>query len=501
MPTQGNISIFLSYVRADQPAVEDLYQRLHTAGFAPWMDVHALLPGEEWWPGIQRAIDAADFVIVCLSPHAASKRGIVQREQKRALDYAEGMLDDDIYLIPLRLAECDTPERLGKYQWVDYFRPDGWERLLAGLRIGIERRGLRMPMPGAPASSTDASSPAMSAPASGHAGPRTSSSTSHPTASISTPTSRPSPPSPLAPFRQALARRRLAVLWAALPFPPAADDANPVVTANTWRAAAAQLPGLALDLAGLPLVDILSLDPTSRPLDACDASGADAGGNANPSSPATVILAAGDLPTPGRHAVYQLAGDLASGTDLVLTRADIRRRCADPGARRWLLDPWRDVAAAVDAVVIAHADPAAAAFRAWWDEGLADALAGLALYAVGAPDAPWPRGVTVVAPDWAAFAAAWRDASGRGAPSMPPSTTLTPGQRRRLDQRLRELQAEHDTLSRRIQAIDTDIGRATDSLGKQVAEDRKADFVARRAAVAAEMDDLERQRDASPHDL
>lgn len=499
MAPADKISIFLNYIREDQPDVEALYLRLQAAGFAPWMDVHDLLPGQEWWPGIQRAIDKAHFVIVCLSPRAVEKRGIVQREQVRALDYAEGMLADDIYLIPLRLAECDTPARLGKYQWVDYFRPDGWDRLLAGLRAGLERRGLPMPMPVASTSSTDAPSPATAAPTSGHAGPGTTSSTSHPITSTSTPTSSPppTPPSPLAPFRQALARRRLAVLWAAIPFPLAADGVNPVVAANTWRAAAAELPGLALDLAGLPPVDVLSLDPTGHPLDACDAIGADAGGNANPSAPATVVLSAGDLPVAGRHTVYQLAGDLAGGTDLVLTRADIRRRLADANTRRWLLDPWRDIAAATDAVVIAHADPASPAFRAWWDDGLAAALTGLALHAVGAQDAPWPPGVTVIAPDWATFAAAWRAADATGGPPSSPAGPgpLTPGQRRRLEQRLSELQEGYETLRRRIAALDTDIGREPDGERRQGLQERKAERVAERDAIAAEMDDLERRLD------
>ncbi len=70
---------------------------------------------------------------------------------------------------------------------------------------------------------------------------------------------------------------------------------------------------------------------------------------------------------------------------------------------------------------------------------------------------------------------------------------LTPGQRRRKADQLAELQARYDTLGRRIGALDLDIGRETDSMRRQVLEERKSDAVAERDAVAAEMDGLERE--------
>lgn len=69
----------------------------------------------------------------------------------------------------------------------------------------------------------------------------------------------------------------------------------------------------------------------------------------------------------------------------------------------------------------------------------------------------------------------------------------TPGQRRRKADRLAELQAKYDTFGRRIAALDTDIGRETDSLRRQVLEERKAEVVAERDAVAAEMGGLEHE--------
>jgi hypothetical protein len=49
-------------------------------------------------------------------------------------------LDSDIYLIPARLEDCEVPERLGDFQWVDLFEEDGWTRLVKAIQEGLKRR-------------------------------------------------------------------------------------------------------------------------------------------------------------------------------------------------------------------------------------------------------------------------------------------------------------------------------------------------------------------------
>ena len=55
------------------------------------------------------------------------------------------MLDSDIYLIPVRLEECEIPEELREHQGVDLFKEDGWTRLVEALQVGMERRGEGIP--------------------------------------------------------------------------------------------------------------------------------------------------------------------------------------------------------------------------------------------------------------------------------------------------------------------------------------------------------------------
>ncbi|MGH9832697.1 MAG: SUMF1/EgtB/PvdO family nonheme iron enzyme [Blastocatellia bacterium] len=142
------VRIFISYARLDAGEVIQLYHRLKAAGFHPWIDREDLLPGVKWRVAIEKAIREADFFLLCLSPRSSNRRGFLQREINAALDLWEERMTDDIYFIPLRLEECEIPERVDEFQCVDWFEDGGWERLMKALRVQVERLGKKMPEPG-----------------------------------------------------------------------------------------------------------------------------------------------------------------------------------------------------------------------------------------------------------------------------------------------------------------------------------------------------------------
>lgn len=53
--------IFLSYARENQGAIERVYDSLLAAGYAPWMDVRDILPGEKWGTAIKKALRESDL--------------------------------------------------------------------------------------------------------------------------------------------------------------------------------------------------------------------------------------------------------------------------------------------------------------------------------------------------------------------------------------------------------------------------------------------------------
>src|SRR5713226_6356205 len=122
--------IFLSYAHKDEKAILSLYQKLSKARLDPWMDNKKLFGGQKWEQGILNAIRESDFFLACLTRRSVNKRGFLQKEIKTAYDICQSLVDDDIYLIPVRLENCSVPAPLNGYQWINLFESDGWKQLL-----------------------------------------------------------------------------------------------------------------------------------------------------------------------------------------------------------------------------------------------------------------------------------------------------------------------------------------------------------------------------------
>lgn len=133
-------TIFVSYSRDDSTHAQALVAKLRRAGFNPWIDTENIIGGENWQQAIERAIAKSAFFVTCLSSNSVSKRGVIRKELRAALEVQRGLLESDIFVIPLRLEPCDLPEELAAYQSIDYYTVDGWERLLSAIHEGLRRR-------------------------------------------------------------------------------------------------------------------------------------------------------------------------------------------------------------------------------------------------------------------------------------------------------------------------------------------------------------------------
>jgi len=112
----------------------ELYRRLEAAGYHPWMDKYDLLPGQDWETEIKKIIgDLYNLVVICLSKTATTKRGVVQKEIKWALDTLDKIPEGEIFIIPARLEKCQVPNSLSRLHRVDLFEPDGFEYLKKSL--------------------------------------------------------------------------------------------------------------------------------------------------------------------------------------------------------------------------------------------------------------------------------------------------------------------------------------------------------------------------------
>lgn len=131
---------FISYARIDVDIVESIYGMLLYKNHHPWMDIHDIHGGENWLRAIYKAIEKSDIFIAVLSNNSVSRRGIIQKELKKALDKWDGMLPDDIYIIPIRIDDCPIPELLKHIQILEWNNGNGEKKLLEAIKVGLRRR-------------------------------------------------------------------------------------------------------------------------------------------------------------------------------------------------------------------------------------------------------------------------------------------------------------------------------------------------------------------------
>jgi hypothetical protein len=127
-------SIFISYAREDQETAEKIHDSLVSEGHSVWMDCKKLVPGQDWKMEIEKAIQSSDIFIACLSTNSIGKQGYVQKELKSALEVAELMPEGRIFIIPVRLDECEVPFKLKGLHWVNYFEIGSGESLFRAVR-------------------------------------------------------------------------------------------------------------------------------------------------------------------------------------------------------------------------------------------------------------------------------------------------------------------------------------------------------------------------------
>ncbi len=131
-PLKQQISVFLIYAHTDKKTVFQLYQRMVKAEIDVWLDSEKLEPGQNWQHEIRRIILKSDVVLVCLSQKFNEQHGYRHEELKLALEKAK-LLDNQVFIIPVRLEKCDLPECLHHLHRVDLFEPTGFKKLIRAL--------------------------------------------------------------------------------------------------------------------------------------------------------------------------------------------------------------------------------------------------------------------------------------------------------------------------------------------------------------------------------
>jgi hypothetical protein len=142
-PSASTARIFLSYSRQDLKRIMPIYSLLKDAGYQPWLDVEALVPGQDWFYEMEKAIKESSVFLVFLSSNSVNKKGYIQKEARLAFEKAETLPSGRIFLIPVRLEPVEPPEWLDQYQWIDYFAEGGPDRLMFAIKTAVEQQRKR----------------------------------------------------------------------------------------------------------------------------------------------------------------------------------------------------------------------------------------------------------------------------------------------------------------------------------------------------------------------
>lgn len=135
-------NIFISYAHEDIEVANRLFNELKEFDdpddphLELFLDKKRIMPGQKWRDIIENAIKESQYFIILLSKNSIDKN-YVQEELLFASDIAKELPGLEIYIIPIRLDECQIPEEIQDLHIVDFF-PDwkvGFEVLLHALGI------------------------------------------------------------------------------------------------------------------------------------------------------------------------------------------------------------------------------------------------------------------------------------------------------------------------------------------------------------------------------
>ena len=125
--------VFISYVSENVEIVKRLYQELKAHGIQVWLDRNDIDPGSHWEQAIRRAIRQGAFFIACFSKEYNNRdKTYMNEELTLAIDELRQRFTDRIWFIPVKLNECEIPDRdigggktLQALQYVNLY--ENWE--------------------------------------------------------------------------------------------------------------------------------------------------------------------------------------------------------------------------------------------------------------------------------------------------------------------------------------------------------------------------------------
>jgi len=138
-PAKFSFDVLLSHNSKDKVRVRRLAKRLREAGVRVWFDEWIIRPGDDIYLSIERGLESARTLVLCLSPAALGSEWV---GMERSTVLFRDPSNADRRFIPLLLADCDVPDTIRRYRYVDFRKETeaAFEELLAVCRP-VEEQG------------------------------------------------------------------------------------------------------------------------------------------------------------------------------------------------------------------------------------------------------------------------------------------------------------------------------------------------------------------------
>ncbi|MCC6364902.1 MAG: toll/interleukin-1 receptor domain-containing protein [Bryobacterales bacterium] len=99
-------NVFISYASDAKPMAEELAEVLETQGMNPWVDFKDLHPGQRWKEELERAIDAAQWLVILVG---TDSRATPWQEAEWSAALAHTWADHEKRLLPVVFGDSDPP--------------------------------------------------------------------------------------------------------------------------------------------------------------------------------------------------------------------------------------------------------------------------------------------------------------------------------------------------------------------------------------------------------
>ncbi|HEV7507823.1 MAG TPA: TIR domain-containing protein [Thermoanaerobaculia bacterium] len=117
MADRFTYDVFLNHNPQDKPRVRALAEELRAEGLRVWFDEWVIKPGDDIYLAIERGLEAARAQVLCLSPAALGSEWVAL---ERSTVIFRDPSNANRRFIPLLLADCELPDALRRYKYVDY---------------------------------------------------------------------------------------------------------------------------------------------------------------------------------------------------------------------------------------------------------------------------------------------------------------------------------------------------------------------------------------------